>query len=309
MSSPKHLADFWKHLARALGVKHHMSTAYHPQTDGQTERTNKTIEEVLRNYVESSVQRNWDLWLPLAQFAINNSWQESIQTTPFVLNTGAHPMVPSQLGLPVDSPAATDFAQRLTEVVNRARASMSNAQQRQTKNANRHRRPKSFQVNDLVMFHSGHFTFAQSGARKLMPKYLGPFRVTEVKSSGAVKLDLPNYGNWQRIHPVVNVEYVVPYHKRPGTQETWQPPALVFNNDGSPEFEVEAIIDHRAQALNKRKRKRQHGCTMQITHYLVRWKGWTVEHDTWEPVVHLANASLIVQAYRDAHGLDALTYC
>jgi hypothetical protein len=193
---------FWKHLARALGVKHHMSTAYHPQTDGQTERTNKTIEEVLRNYVESSVQRDWDLWLPLAQFAINNSWQESIQTTPFVLNAGAHPMVPSQLELPVDSPAATDFTQRLTEVVNCARESMSIAQQRQAKNANCHRRPKTFQVNDLVMFHSGHFTFAQSDARKLMPRYLGPFRVTEVKRSGAVKLDLPNYGNWQRIHPV-----------------------------------------------------------------------------------------------------------
>jgi hypothetical protein len=130
---------------------------------------------------------------------------------------------------------------------------MSNAQQRQAKNANCHRRPKSFQMNDLVMFHSGHYAFAQSGARKLMLKYLGPFRVTEVKSSGAVKLDLPNYGNWQRIHSVVNVGYVVPYHKRPGAQETWQPPALVFNNDGSPEFEVDAIIDHRAQALNNRK--------------------------------------------------------
>jgi hypothetical protein len=114
--------------------------------------------------VEPSVQRDWDLWLPLAQLTIDNSWQESLQTTPFVLNTGAHPVVPSHVGLPVDSAAATDFAQRLTEVVNCARESMSIAQQRLAKNAHCHHRPQSFQVNDLVMFHSGHFTFAQSGS-------------------------------------------------------------------------------------------------------------------------------------------------
>jgi hypothetical protein len=94
--------NFTKHLMRALGIRHHMSTAFHPQTDGQTERTNKTLVEVLRTYVGESVRHDWDLWLPLAQFALNNSWQESIQTTPFVLNTGEHPVVPSQLGLPVE---------------------------------------------------------------------------------------------------------------------------------------------------------------------------------------------------------------
>jgi hypothetical protein len=63
--------------------------------------------------------------------ALNNSLQESIQTTPFVLYTGAHPVVTGQLGLPVDSPAATDFAKNLTDVVEHARPAMSNAQHRQ----------------------------------------------------------------------------------------------------------------------------------------------------------------------------------
>jgi hypothetical protein len=119
-----------------------------------------------------------------------------------------------------------------------------------------------------------------------------------------VKLDVPNYGNWQRIHSVVNV---VPYHKRPGAQETWQPPVLVFNNDGSPEFEIEAIFDHRAQALNNCNRKRHHGA--HEPYYLVRWKGWSPEHDTWEPVAHLANAHDLVRAYKVAQGLFLRQMC
>jgi hypothetical protein len=103
---------------------------------------------------------------------------------------------------------------------------------------------------------------------------------------------------------VINVEYVVPYHKRPDAEDAWQPPALVFNNKGIPEFEVEAILDHRVQALGNRKRKRHHGAHEVITHCLVRWKGWSPEHDTWEPVAHLANAHDLVRAYKVAHGLD-----
>jgi hypothetical protein len=138
-----------------------------------------------------------------------------------------------------------------------------------------------------------------------MPKYIGP---SEIRSSGnAVQLDLPNYGNWQRIHNVVNVEYVIPNHKRPGSNSNWQPPALVLDKDGIPEFEVEAILDYRVQALSKRK-QRHHGVLEMVTHYLVRWKGWTPEHDTWERVAHLANAPDLVRAYKAAHGLETSDY-
>ena len=73
---------FWRHVSKLLRVKHLMSTAYHPQTDGQTERTNRTLQDVLRNYVNAA-QSDWDRWLPIVQFAINNSYQDSVQSTPF----------------------------------------------------------------------------------------------------------------------------------------------------------------------------------------------------------------------------------
>jgi hypothetical protein len=119
-----------------------------------------------------------------------------------------------------------------------------------------------------------------------------------------VMLELPNHGNWQRIHNVVNVEYAVPYHKRPDTDDTRQPPALVFDKDGVPEFEVKAILDHRVQALGNRKHKWHHGTHEVISLYFVRWKGWSPEHATWEPVAHLANALDLVRAYKVDHGLD-----
>jgi hypothetical protein len=85
---------------------------------------------------------------------------------------------------------------------------------------NARRRPKHFKEGDLVMFHAGHFTFAKKGTRKLMPEYLGLFWILGTRGTNAVMLELPNHGNWQWIHNVVNVEYVVPHHKRPNTDNT-----------------------------------------------------------------------------------------
>lgn len=92
----KFTGQFWRELRSCiqakLNVNYHMSTTYHPQSDGQTERTNRILEGMLRHYV-SPLQNNWDKLLPYAEFAINNSYQESIKTTyvTFMVNTGRHP--------------------------------------------------------------------------------------------------------------------------------------------------------------------------------------------------------------------------
>ena len=75
---------FWKEVNALTGMKRKLSSAYHPQTDGQTERTNRTLEEMLRAYVQPD-QNDWDEHLACAEFAINNSWQESVKNTPFFL--------------------------------------------------------------------------------------------------------------------------------------------------------------------------------------------------------------------------------
>jgi hypothetical protein len=91
---PKLVANFMKDLFKCLGMKHHPSTSFHPQTDGQTERINRVIQEMLRNYV-SPIHDDWDEYLDLAEFAYNNSYHESIKTTPFWLTYGYDPRSPS----------------------------------------------------------------------------------------------------------------------------------------------------------------------------------------------------------------------
>jgi len=86
-----------------------MSTAFHTQSDGQTEHTNRTIEEVLRHFV-NPLQDNWDILLPCVEFAINNAWHESVQNTPFVLNYGQTLLTPTTIALDTSVPSANDFS-------------------------------------------------------------------------------------------------------------------------------------------------------------------------------------------------------
>ena len=85
---------FWEELTASLGTSLARSTAHHPTTDGQTERADRTLEEMLRHFV-SPAQKDWDKHPDAAEFAMNNTWQESVQQTPFMLNTGQHPLTPA----------------------------------------------------------------------------------------------------------------------------------------------------------------------------------------------------------------------
>ena len=110
----KFTSIFWEELLKQCGIKSHMSTSFHPQADGQTERVNRILEDMLRHYV-SPQQHDWDTHLAAAEFAINNSYQESIKTTPFRLNTGRDPRTPLSWTLHVPSkvPAVEDFIKAL----------------------------------------------------------------------------------------------------------------------------------------------------------------------------------------------------
>ena len=115
---------FWEELTASLGTKLAMSTAFHPASDGQTERTNRTLEEMLRHFI-SPTQDDWDEHLDAAEFAINNAWQESVQNTPFMLNSGQHPLTPASVQVDHQVPAAKAFTSDLQEAVETAEAAWS----------------------------------------------------------------------------------------------------------------------------------------------------------------------------------------
>ena len=92
-------SEFWRAFCKRLDLDPRYSTAFHPQTDGQTERTNCVLEEVLRHFLDDN-HKNWEDLLPLAAFAMNNSKSSSTNETPFYLNHGSHPATPVTLRLP-----------------------------------------------------------------------------------------------------------------------------------------------------------------------------------------------------------------
>ena len=122
---------FWKSLFKLLGTKIKLSTAYHPQTDVQTERANRTIEEMLRAYVNDR-QTNWDEILSAAEFAYNDSVNASTGKTPFFMNYGSNPVIQATLDLPeINNPASTTLATDIETAIKEAKQALEKAQQRQ----------------------------------------------------------------------------------------------------------------------------------------------------------------------------------
>jgi hypothetical protein len=169
-----------------------MSTAFHPQTDGQTERSNHVLEDYLRHYISPS-QDEWDEWLPQVEFSVNNAWQEFIKNTPFMLNFGQQPRTPLNQsgGREVRVPQASNFARTLEENLARAKASLLAAWSRQKLFADERRTEVELAVGQNVLFSTINFKLAHPWTRKLLPKWVGPFKVVERIGKVAYKVELP----------------------------------------------------------------------------------------------------------------------
>jgi len=137
---PKFTSRFWKALFEKLGTKLAMSTSHHPQTDGQTERMNRTMEEMLRAYTNYQ-QNNWDELLPAVEFAYNNSKNLSTGFTPFEIDLGQHPNTPTTFatGKQTNVTATDDFLLKWENIINLTKDNLCLAQERQQQYANKHR--------------------------------------------------------------------------------------------------------------------------------------------------------------------------
>jgi Chromo (CHRromatin Organisation MOdifier) domain len=272
-------STFWREVSRLWGTKQALSTAFHPQTDGQTERVNRVLEDMLRHYVNPE-QDNWDVLLPAAEFAVNNAWHEAVQNTPFYLNYGKHPRIWLQHGSVAESrsPAAKAFVVEHQDAIQRAKQCLDLAkvqakqslvaqQARRKEYADRSRREAiPFGVGDMVFLSSKNLQLKR-GTRKLLPRWIGPFKVLERVGEVAYKLELPAH---LKIHNVFHVSLLKPYCTR-SLGGNVQPPLPVIM-DGE-EYVVERILRHRV---------RPRGRGRAVTEYLVSWKGYGPEYDTWE---------------------------
>ncbi|CAG8638636.1 1222_t:CDS:1, partial [Paraglomus occultum] len=281
----KFTSHFWQALFKHLGTKTAMSTAFHPQTDGQTERLNRTLEEMLRIYATYK-QDQWDEYLPAAEFAYNNSKQASTGFTPFELDNGQHPHTPITLTKKniTNVPAANDFIEHWNTMMTIAKDNLREAQERQTKYANNNRRHLMFKTGDQVLLsmrNTNNPIDRNRPTKKLTPRFTGPYTIVKVISPVAYKLNLPET---MKIHPVFHVSLLKPYQPSPDEfARPTPPPAIVESDTGQEEYEVEAILDKRV--IRKK------------TQYLVKWVGYPLHDATWEPVRNLSNAPEIIKEF------------
>ncbi|GKC08178.1 putative reverse transcriptase domain-containing protein [Tanacetum coccineum] len=196
---------FWQSLQKALGTQFDLSIAYHPQTDGQTERTIQTLEDMLRACV-INFGNSWDRHLPLVEFSYNNSYHTSIKAAPFEALYGRKcrsPVCWAEVGeAQLTGPKIIhETTKKIVQIRNRMQAACD----RQKSYADKRRRPLEFEVGDKVMLKfapwKGVIRFGKRG--KLNPRYIGPFQIIERIGPVAYRLKLPQELN--RVHNVFHV--------------------------------------------------------------------------------------------------------
>ncbi|KAJ9561553.1 hypothetical protein OSB04_006713 [Centaurea solstitialis] len=184
---------FWQSLQTAMGTRIDLSTAYHPQTDGQTERTIQTLEDMLRACVLEFGGR-WDDHLPLVEFSYNNKYHTSIQCVPYEALYGRKYRSPlNWLEVGESQLIRPDIVQEMTDKIKIIQEKLKTARDRQKSYAENRRKPLEFQVGDRVLLKvspwKGLFRFGKSG--KLSPRFIGPFEILERIGPVAYRLDLP----------------------------------------------------------------------------------------------------------------------
>ena len=195
-------STFWKHLNTLIRIKLKMSSAYHPQTDGATERANRTVTQMLRQCINPN-QKDWVSKLPTIQFAINSARSESTGYAPFFLNNGRMPrtMVWNSAGTD-EYPNVREFAQKKKLALISAHDSIIGARMKQTRDANRKRQVVPFVTGDFVYLSTKNITFAKGLARKLIPKYIGPYKITHDFNNQSFRLELPAHLKKRGVHDV-----------------------------------------------------------------------------------------------------------
>jgi len=193
-----------------LEIESKLSTVFHPQTDGQTERVNQELEQYLRMFINHR-QEQWPEWLGTAEFAYNNKMYLSTKTSSFKANYGQDPRMGFKGRRKGKYAGAEKFIKKMKEIQEEVKAVLGKVQVDMKKYANRKRSDvEEYKVGDLVMLSTKDLKYQMVERRmeKLTERFLGPYKVKEIVSSNAVKLELPSI---VKIHPVVNVSRIWRY--------------------------------------------------------------------------------------------------
>ena len=209
----------WTTLCSALSIKQRASTPYHPQTNGQAERTNQTLKQVLRILQIQRPETPWVHLLSLAEMAINNAPISDTEYSPYYLNYGYNPALFGDVPDPTDpveneDETVSEFTKRLRRGWRDIQKAFEENQRRMVQQANRKRDFYQFRIGDLVLVNQSKHERDSLGPRTpLSPKARGPFSIKKVISLNAMQLDIPHelLGGST---PVFHTSQLIPYQVR-----------------------------------------------------------------------------------------------
>jgi len=276
------LSKFWKALHKLTGVKLKLSSAYHPETDSSSERSNKTINQSIRYHVRRN-QKGWVCALPRIRFDMMNSVNASTGFLRFQIRLGCSPrlippLVPTTLTPPAteqeETIRARDLITRLNDDVAEAKDNLTQAKVFQTHFANKNRSTEiPFKIGNKVMLSTLHRRqeFKQKGddrVAKFFPRYDGPYDIinTHVETSNYT-LELPNSPNAYPTYHASELKACIPNDPVLFPSREHARPGPIVTNDGLEEFLVQEIINTRPRGRGWQ--------------YLVRWVGYGPKHNHW----------------------------
>jgi len=279
---PQFIASFTKELYRLLGIRLFSSTAWHSQTDRQTEHINQELNQFLCLFVNER-QNDWYNLLPIAEFQHNNHVHSATQQPLFLLDTGRIPCMgfkPSQA--PSRLETVNEFTERIKSATEEAKLAIRKAQEDMTRYYNRKRTlALVYKPGDWVYLDASDIKTTRPSP-KLSHHRLGPFEIERQVGPLAYRLKLPH--GMRQLHPVFHVVKLSAAPEDPilGRKPQAPPPPIVV--DGEEEWEVEEILDSRWH-----RRRFQ---------FLVKWKGFSREHNSWEAVFDVKALDLVAVLHR-----------
>ena len=294
---PRFMSGFWQGIFEKLGTKFLTSAAYHPQTDGQSERTNQTVEIALRFHLTSRPDDDWDEVLPYIQAVSNNSPSAPTGMAPNELCYGFK--VADATSLLLADPSLPEEAFHKLRLAKREEADDAMAFASTIMKARYDAKHLAVNLNKgdevFLKLHHG-YSIPGLANRKLSQQRVGPFRILAKVGTLAYKLELPPV---MRIHPVISVAQLEPAASvsgpdRYGRKVNLDPPPVINESElqeeategrdkGKP-YDVERILDKRLTPKGK-------------PWYLVKWKDYGHHHNVWYELGDLTNAMELVEEY------------
>jgi hypothetical protein len=286
----KFTSQFWTELHRLMGVKLKLTTAFHPQGDGQAERAIQTVVQILRSFVRPD-QRDWAVHIPMVEFALNSSANKSTGFAPFELVYGYLPQM--TVSLPSSElPGVKTFAQRALDNIQAAHDAIIKSRVEQAVQANRHRRPDSpkLKKGDYAYLSTKDLNLPKGRAHKLLPTYIGPYEILEVfEDSSNYVLRLPPVLTQRNIFAKFHVSRLAPHEPNDSILFPGRAVEVFydFGEDPEREYQVKEIVDHRWDDDNS-------------LWFRVRWGLGDL---TWEPLANV-NDLIALDDYLIVQGVE-----